>query len=51
LSASETLLNNESSRSNNQPLSRGQSPAGWLTVLAIIALSAESILYHRRKVG
>lgn len=51
LSSSETLLNNEASQSNNQPLSRGQSPAGWLTVLAIVALAAESVFYHRRKVG
>ena len=51
LSSSETLLNNDASQSNNEPLSRGQSPAGWLTVLAIIALTAESVLYHRRKVG
>jgi Ca-activated chloride channel family protein len=51
LSSSETLLNNEASQSNNEPISRGQSPAGWLTVLAIVALTAESVLYHRRKVG
>ena len=44
-------LNNDGSQSNNEPLSRGQSPAGWLTVLAIVALTAESVLYHRRKVG
>lgn len=51
LSAAETLLNNESTESAHEPLSRGRSPAAWLTVLAIIALTAESILYHRRKVG
>ena len=51
LSSAETLLNNESSQSNNEPLSRGHSPAGWLTLLAIVALTAESVLYHRRKVG
>jgi len=51
LSSSETLLNNEESQGSNEPLSRGQSPAGWLTVLAIVALAAESVLYHRRKVG
>ena len=51
LSSDETLLNNEASVSNNEPISRGRSPAGWLTVLAIVALTAESVLYHRRKVG
>lgn len=51
LADSETLLNNEASQSSNEPISRGQSPAGWLTVLAIVALTAESVLYHRRKVG
>jgi hypothetical protein len=51
LSSSETMLNNDASQSNNEPLSRGQSPAGWLTALAIVALTAESVLYHRRKVG
>jgi hypothetical protein len=51
LSSAESLLNNEDAASKHDPISRGQSPAAWLTVLAIIALAAESILYHRRKVG
>jgi hypothetical protein len=51
LSAQETLLNNESIESKHDPLSRGRSPAQWLTLLAIVVLSAESVLYHRRKVG
>jgi hypothetical protein len=51
LTSAETLLNNEASQSNNEALSRGYSPAMWLTALAIVALTAESVLYHRRKVG
>ena len=31
--------------------SRGHAPAYWLIVLAILVLAAESLLYHRRKVG
>jgi Aerotolerance regulator N-terminal/von Willebrand factor type A domain len=50
-SSAESLLNNDASRSNHEPLSRGRSPAQWLTLLAIVVLSAESLLYHRRKVG
>ncbi len=49
--ADESLVNNPESKSNNQPLSRGRSPAQWLTLLAIVVLAAESVLYHRRKVG
>ncbi|MEM1442772.1 MAG: hypothetical protein AAGF67_10550 [Verrucomicrobiota bacterium] len=34
-----------------QPISRGNAPAYWLIALAILALTSESILYHRRKLG
>jgi hypothetical protein len=50
-SAAESLVNNRATRSNHEPLSRGRSPAQWLTLLAIVVLTAESLLYHRRKVG
>ena len=50
-SAAESLVNNDATVSKHEPLSRGRSPAQWLTLLAIVVLSAESVLYHRRKVG
>jgi hypothetical protein len=50
-SAGESLVNNNATKSNHEPLSRGRSPAQWLTLLAIVVLTAESLLYHRRKVG
>jgi len=50
-SPTESLLNNDEVESHHEALSRGRSPAAWLTLLAIVALAAESILYHRRKVG
>jgi hypothetical protein len=49
--ADESLVNNAKTQSNHQPLSRGRSPAQWLTLLAIVVLAAESVLYQRRKVG
>ena len=51
LSTSETMLNNKEAESTNEALSRGRSPAQWFTFLAIVVLVAESVLYHRRKVG
>ncbi len=51
LSQDETLLDNEQVEDTSQPISRGWTPAHWLTVLAIITLVVESLLYHRRKVG
>jgi len=50
-SPAESLLNNSDVVDHYDPLSRGRSPAAWLTIIAIVALAAESILYHRRKVG
>lgn len=49
--AGESLINNEDASSQHDPLSRGRSPSHWLTLLAIVVLAAESVLYHRRKVG
>jgi hypothetical protein len=51
LSADETLLAGAEAVDNRRPISQGQSPARWLTVLAIVVLTGESLLYHRRKVG
>jgi hypothetical protein len=51
LSSAESLLNNADTTDHHEPLSRGRSPAAWLTIVAIAALAAESVLYHRRKVG
>lgn len=51
LSADETLLDAALAKDNRRPISQGQSPARWLTVLAIVVLTSESLLYHRRKVG
>ncbi len=33
------------------PVASGQSPSYWLLVFAVVVLAAESLLYHRRKVG
>jgi hypothetical protein len=50
-SADESLLNNSAATNKHDALSRGRSPAAWLTIFAIVALVTESVLYHRRKVG
>lgn len=50
-STAESLLNAPDAESHHEPLSRGRSPAHWLTVLAIVVLAGESLLYQRRKVG
>jgi hypothetical protein len=50
-SPAESLLNNDEVADKHEAISRGRSPTAWLTLLAIVALAAESILYHRRKVG
>lgn len=51
LAQRETLLNNQDAASTDKALSRGRSPTHWLTLLAIVVLAGESVLYHRRKVG
>jgi hypothetical protein len=51
LSEQESLLGNDRATDSRQPISRGRSPVHWLTVLAIVVLTGESLLYHRRKVG
>lgn len=51
LAASETLLDNRAATATDQQLSRGRSPTHWLTLLAIVVLAVESVLYDRRKVG
>ena len=51
MTSAESLLNNEAIIETAKPVSRGHSPAYWLIVVALLVLVAESILYHRRKVG
>ena len=51
LAAEESQLSSATVESTDKPLSRGRAPAHLLTVLAIVVLAAESLLYHRRKVG
>jgi hypothetical protein len=51
LSEQESLLNNEQAKDSRQPISQGRSPVHWFTLLAIVVLTGESILYHRRKLG
>jgi hypothetical protein len=51
LAESETLLDNKAAANTGEALSRGRSPTQWLTLLAIVVLTVESVLYHRRKVG
>lgn len=51
LATEETMLDNAAATSTEKPLSRGRAPAYLLTVLAIVVLTGESLLYYRRKVG
>ncbi len=51
MTPAESLLDNAAITETAKPVSRGQSPAYWLIVVALLVLAAESILYHRRKVG
>lgn len=51
LSATETLLENANVSETAAPINRGSSPMAWLTMLAIVVLAIESILYQRRRVG
>ncbi|MEN1681163.1 MAG: BatA and WFA domain-containing protein [Planctomycetota bacterium] len=51
LAENETLLSPPKKPPRPADLASGSPPAGWLVALAIAAATAESILYHRRKVG
>lgn len=51
LAEQETLLGNEEIVETSDPITSGSSPAQWLTILAVVVVTAESVLYHRRKVG
>ena len=51
ISPPDSLLDNSGFQASAKPVSSGRSPAYWLTLLAILLLVLESILYHRRKVG
>ncbi len=51
LSPGESLLNNEATQTTLAPIARGLPPYLVLTIIAIVVLILESLLYHRRKVG
>ena len=51
LSTSETMLGHPDFQETVGDISYGSSIALWLTVLAILVIVTESVLYHRRKVG
>ena len=51
LARGESLIDNTEIADTAKPISTGWAPAYLLTVLALIVLVIESILYHRRKVG
>lgn len=51
LSPGESLLDNTLTQSSMAPIARGLPPYLLLTIIAIVVLILESILYHRRKVG
>ena len=51
LSQQETLIDNESVQDTSQPISRGWPLAYVFTLGALLVVSAESLLYQRRKVG
>ena len=47
----ETLLDGSGPAGSDVPLERGQLLGWWLLALALILVSVESVLYHRRKLG
>lgn len=47
----ETLLNAPSAKTTLGPIEKGISPTNLLILIALFILLAESILYHKRKVG
>ena len=51
LSPGESLLDNSATSTTLAPIAKGLPPYLLLTIIAIIVLIVESILYHRRKVG
>lgn len=51
LAANETLLDARGNSQSPANLASGAPPSTWLIVLAMVVLTAESVLYHRRKVG
>jgi hypothetical protein len=51
LSPAESLLDNSATSSTLAPIAKGLPLYLLLTIIAIVVLIAESILYHRRKVG
>ena len=51
LSPGESLLNNESTLTTLAPIAKGLPPYLLLTIIAIVVLILESLLYHRRRVG
>ena len=51
VSETETMLDNSEVQETAQAISRGWSPTALLTLLAIVVVVAESILYQRRMVG
>jgi hypothetical protein len=50
LSEVDSLVGDVQVKENDQPIAKGQAPAYWFGVLASCLLSAECLLYHRRKV-
>ena len=51
LSPQESQTGAKPAADSRRPIAQGRSPVHWLTLLAIVVLTGESILYHRRKVG
>lgn len=51
LATEESLVNADRDAPPPAALASGSPPAAWLVVLALLAATAESLLYHRRKVG
>ena len=51
LSEGESLVNADRDMPPPAALASGGPPGGWFIVLALLAVTAESVLYHLRKVG
>ncbi|TLD70116.1 VWA domain-containing protein [Phragmitibacter flavus] len=51
IASAESLAGSAEIKESTAPLASGYAPSYWLLVGAVVLLTGESILYHRRKVG
>jgi hypothetical protein len=51
IDSAESAITTTAGRERLRPISRGEPPATWLTLLAVLTLVGECLLYHRRMAG